>query len=382
VIQSNYSRLMCSIFILLAIFFGFLMSQLSGLQWFSTTAKSASSSKAPLKPLGQKIDQWNIKVTTQSVRSQAYDQRFRTIGLSKAKLAIDLYPQVTEEVVSVFFQGQEHKLKGDLLVQLNDQDEKLLLESATIRLSEAKRLLQQYSQALSRNAVPGTDVASARVEVQQAEIAVQQAKNAIEDRAIRAPFDGVVGLPQVDPGDRITATTLIASYDNRSSLYLDFEVPESLASEIQHSLNTSNAKKSVLTATTPAFTNKTFDLTMISSASRVNVTSRTLLVRVQLENEKDLLRPGMSFDIDWRLAGAAYASVPEIALQWDSDGSFVWLAREGRAQKVAVAIVARRAGRVLIEGQLQPDEQVVVEGVQRMQPNLEIISSGKAKLKI
>lgn len=65
-------------------------------------------------------------------------------------------------------------------------------------------------------------------------------------------------------------------------------------------------------------------------------------------------------------------SVPELALQWDREGSFVWVVREGKAVRVPARPVRRAAGLVLIDGELKPGESVVVEGVQRLRAGIAV----------
>jgi RND family efflux transporter MFP subunit len=98
----------------------------------------------------------------------------------------------------------------------------------------------------------------------------------------------------------------------------------------------------------------------------LNNETRTLMARAEIQNRDDILRPGMSFDVRWEIKGDSYPTVPEIALQWGRDGSFVWVIRDGVAKSVPGRVVSRKAGLVLIDGDIRAGEDVVVEGVQRL----------------
>jgi hypothetical protein len=74
----------------------------------------------------------------------------------------------------------------------------------------------------------------------------------------------------------------------------------------------------------------------------------------------------MSFQVRLELPGERRLSVPELALQWGREGSFVWVVRQGKAVQVAARAVQRQNGRVLVESALTAQDAVVVEGVQRM----------------
>jgi len=336
-------------------------------QWSLTQKNQAASN--PEKTTREQ--QWAIKVTTRAVETQSNDRRFQAIGTAQARLSIDVYSAVAEDVVKVLFDAEQQVSQNDLLVKLDDQAEVLALKSAEIRLKEAKRVLNEFARALKQNAVPNTNVAAARAEVQQAEVALQQAQVALDYRSIRAPFAGIIGISQIDPGSRITTTTPIAPLDDRSIMDVDFNIPESLANQIQHA----KSDNKYLEVTTPAFPARSFQAKIQSIESRIDPTARTQLVRLSIVNDKDLLRPGMSFRVDWRIKGQDLPSVPEIAVQWGRDGPYVWLIRDQRAQSVPVKIIARKIGRVLVEGELQAGEAVVIEGVQRMRPNIQVGSN-------
>lgn len=305
------------------------------------------------------------------------DQVFEAVGTGRAKFSADIYPSVAEEVLEVNFEAQQKVSKGDVLVQLDDRNEKLAVQLAEVDLKDAKSLYDRYANAGKEGAVPQSEVDSAQATFEGAQVALEQAKLDLQERQIIAPFDGYVGIPNIDPGDRVDGATLITGLDARDILYVDFEVPEALAG----ALKTDEASHKLITAMTPSYPEKTFDGYISAQESRVNPQTRTLMARASIENAEDILRPGMSFTVRWAIAGQDYATVPEISLQWGRDGSFIWLVRDGKAEKVMARVVARRAGQVLLDGDVKKGEQVVVEGLQRLRPgsSVEIINASTAE---
>ena len=102
------------------------------------------------------------------------------------------------------------------------------------------------------------------------------------------------------------------------------------------------------------------------------------MARASIINQDDMLRPGMSFDTVWEIKGKPYATVPEIAVQWGREGSYIWLIREGKAEQVAAKVVARKAGLVLMEGDIKETDVVVIEGLQRLRQgqDVEVLGEG------
>lgn len=292
------------------------------------------------------------------------------IGNGVAQQSVTLYPAVAGEVAQVNFRTGQRVKAGQILFRLVDRSQKLAADLAAARVDAAQALARRYEGTRGTGAVPESVVDEARAALRAAQIEREQALEDVADRAIRAPFDGVMGLTQVEVGDRVTTDTALVTLDDRRALRLDFEVPEAYLSRV--------AARQPLTAISPAYPQRTFDGAITEVDTRVDPTTRNVRVRATLPNADDLLRSGMSFQVQLQLSGQTYVSVPELALQWGRDGSFVWAVREGQAVQVAARPVRRNAGHVLIDSELKAGETVVVEGVQRLRAGrpVRVIGSG------
>jgi RND family efflux transporter MFP subunit len=172
----------------------------------------------------------------------------------------------------------------------------------------------------------------------------------------------------------VTTETALTTLDDRRVLLIDFEIPEAQLARVKIG--------QAITAVNPAYADRTFNGQVAEIDSRVDPVSRNVRLRASVPNTGDLLRSGMSFQVRLGLSGQARVSVPELALQWDRDGSFVWVVREARSVRVAARPVRRAEGRVLVDGDLQAGESVVVEGVQRLRQGLavRVIGNGNSNL--
>ncbi|MGC9326590.1 MAG: efflux RND transporter periplasmic adaptor subunit [Candidatus Hinthialibacter sp.] len=311
-----------------------------------------------------------VRVITQPIRITSNDIVFEAMGSGRARQSVQLYPAVSEEVTAIYFEAGDKVKEGTVLVQLDDREEQLAVRLAEVKLKDAQSLLQRYELAVKDGAVPESDVDSAKAAVEIAKVALDQAKLEVEERKIRAPFTGVLGIPRIDPGERITTNTLIAGIDDRSILHVDFDVPEALAVELK--------RENTISAYTPAFPNKTFTGKIKALESRIDPQKRTIKTRASIQNDDDLLRPGMSFMTRLEVKGNNYPTVPEISIQWGRDGSFIWVVRDSLAKRFPVRIIARTAGDVLIESEVDETDQVVVEGLQRLQPDLKVIVANRS----
>ena len=286
------------------------------------------------------------------------DAALEVLGSGVAQRSVTLYPAVAGEVATLSFRPGQRVQAGQALLQLVDRRERLAVDLAAARLEAAERLLARYEATRGTGAVPGSVIDEARSGVELARIELRQAREALADRLLRAPFTGVVGLAQVEPGDRVALDTAITTLDDRRNLQVTFDVPEAYAARIRSG--------QPLVVSNPAFGDRRFAGRIAQVDSRVDEATRSLRLRALVPNPDDLLRPGMSFQVRLVLPGQSYAAVPALALQWGRDGAFVWVVRGGQAAQVPVRSVRREQDRVLLEGALKPGEQVVVEGVQRL----------------
>jgi RND family efflux transporter MFP subunit len=350
--------------IAILIFFGLII--VAALWKFQIFKLQSSEIEETIKPSKTSVP--FVKVITQPVVFTSNDKIFEAVGTGRAKYSADIYPAVSEEVINVYFEAQQNVKKGDVLVQLDNREEKLTLKLAGVRLKEAKTNLDRFEKVVKQGGIPQNEVDSARAIFESTQVVLDQARLAVEARQIIAPFDGIVGIPNVDPGDRVDTNTMITGLDARDTLYVDFEVPEALIAALKEA----QAKKKVIMVTTPSYPIKIFEGFISAQASRVNESRRTLMARASVLNTKDVLRPGMSFTTKWDIPGKDFATVPEISVQWGRDGSFIWIIRDNKAEKTKARVVARKAGQVLLDASVKEGDLVVVEGLQRLRPNSKV----------
>lgn len=305
-----------------------------------------------------------VPVIVARVGQARNDELITAVGTARARRSVMLHPK-TDGVIVAFPQRAGARVKaGETIFELDSKRAKLAVQIAEKRLEEARRLLER-SELLKRNRVNSSaKVTDAKVVAERAELELSQAKELLQDLNIVAPFDGVLGLPKAETGDRVTASTPIASFDMRAELLVEFEVPERFSARL--------SPGDKIAATTPSHERSKFAGTVQYIDSRIDPVSRTVTVRAIIPNKNDVLRPGMSFVVELVLPGKTFASVPELSLQWRKGESYVWTVEKGAARKVLVTTVKRLNALVLVDGDVAPGDQVVVEGVQRLRPGRKV----------
>ena len=305
-----------------------------------------------------------VRVVAEPVSINNQLTRVEAVGTSRALQSVTLYPPSAGEIVAINFRPGQHVKAGDVLVELDQRKEKLAIELAEHRLSEAERLFERYRKSAETGATLPTTLDAARTELEAARIQLGQARIALEDRNIIAPFSGHVGITNYDPGDRVQTSTPITTLDNRDALMVTFELPETLTDLIRQG-QTVAIKPWDLRA-------RAIDGEIVEIDSRIDPNLRTFVTRARVENANDSLRPGMSFRVTLDIAGDPYPIMPEIAVQWGADGAFVWKIVDGKAERVRVAVVQRKEGRVMVDGPLSEADVIITEGIQRLRPGLPV----------
>ncbi len=318
------------------------------------SARSQDSTSAGQSSRGQS----SVPVIVEKLRFEQDRKSLEVAGTAAALRSVTLFAEADGRVKSVEFSGGSDVKAGDILLRLGDDRERLTLKSAEIEQARLKRQLERYAMLKDSGAVAETTFQDTEDALALADIAVEQARIALEDRVLKAPFDGRVGLSDIDPGDRITTDTPIATLDSVERVRLDFSIPESLAGRIRP------GSKVEISSWEPG--SKTIEGEIDAIDSRLNPETRMLPVRTQVENVDGLLRPGASYRVQVETTGGEYPSLPEVAVLWNRDGAHIWRVVDQEVEQIFVEIIRRQQGRALVDGPLNEGDLIVVEGLQSM----------------
>lgn len=309
-------------------------------------------------------------VVTAPVLLTDLNERLTSVGTARALKSVVIYAENSGRVTAVNIKADSLVAAEQTLLQLDDRDERLAVELATVQLADAKRLVQRYITVNTQDMnIPESQLDDARAAVDTARIALAQAQVALDRRQIRAPFQGKVGITEIDVGDRIDTSTMVTTIDDRSVLLVNFSVPEVYVERVTQ--GTPVALR-LWDAADIAVQGK---ITAVDS--RIDINSRSFIARAAIDNTGDQFRPGMAFEISVDASRGQYLSVPDVAVQWGADGAYVWIVDEGHAVRREIRLIKRFAGSILVEGELTEGESVVIEGVQAVRAGaaLQVIST-------
>ncbi len=337
---------------------------LLGVLAVSVTVACSDSGEEPGGPGGGPGERTPQPVLTAAAEYGYETTSLEAVGTSRALKSVTIESAVSGEVVEVNFSAGDKVEQGQVLLRLDDRDERLAVQAAELELADAERQLDRYQRSVQSGGVTQSDLDDARSAVERARIALERARVDLNYHTIRAPFSGYVGLTDLDPGAWIDPDTAITTLDDRSTLLVRFELPELLLGKLQR------GEEIEVTTWSNRFAQASG--TIVDVSSRVDETRRTFTLRAHVDNANDVLLPGMSFRINLSLQGNRYLSVPEVSVQWGGEGAYVWTIADGKAQRVAVNLIERNQRGVLVEANLQEGDPIITEGVHIVRSGMDV----------
>ncbi len=305
------------------------------------------------------------RVTVARVTEADAGGEISAIGDGKALRSVSVRPLAPGRLASLEVTSGQSVKAGDLLALLDSDSEAIALDRAKLAASDAESTLDRIERLRGSGAATDVDLSAAQFALDKARLDIRESQLALDRRSVTAPISGTVGLLPVDAGNQVDTETVIATIDDRSSILVDFRVPERFAGRL--------SVGDPVGATALARPDLDPRGKIIALDSRVDPTSRTLLAQAAFENGDDHLRAGMSFAIDLSFRGDRYPAVDPLAIQWSGSGAFVWAARDNRAVMVPVRVIQRDSEQVLVSGDLRPGDMVITEGLQRLKPGAAVV---------
>jgi RND family efflux transporter MFP subunit len=290
------------------------------------------------------------------------------VGSGTAVASVSVVPLSAGLLTDVLVSSGQRVEKGDVLALLDDEEQIIARDRAARTVDNLAIDEARLAKLFRSRTTTEVELIRARASLADARLALREAELTLARKRITAPISGVVGLVAVDKGNYVSTQTEIVTIDDRSTIILEFWVPERFASQV--------SPGQTLEATAQANPSRTYTGTISGIGSRVENDSRTLPVQARVDNMDDSLRPGMSFNLSLSFAGQRYPAVDPLAIQWDSKGSFVWRLVDDKAQRVPVQIIQRNPESVLVASELAVDDQVITEGLLALRPGAAVRVQG------
>jgi membrane fusion protein (multidrug efflux system) len=150
----------------------------------------------------------------------------QTVGSLRSRQSVMMRPEVAGRVQDLLFEDGARVRKGQVLVQLDDTLQRAEVRQALAQVSIAKANHKRNQELVAQNFVAQRvlEESSANLQVVEAQLALSCAR--LSRMAILAPFDGTVGIRNVNRGDYVKDGADLINLEDISSMYVDFRLPE------------------------------------------------------------------------------------------------------------------------------------------------------------
>lgn len=318
-----------------------------------------------------------VSVAVATALEQPWQRQLPAAGTLKALQGINLSIEVPGVVTQLHFDSGQVVKQGQTLLQLENQAERAALDVALADRSLARQNFQRGRELVAINAISQEEFDRLSAEFNRNNAVVAQRRTALDKKRIVAPFNGTLGIRQVNIGDYLQSATVIASLQDANSLYVDFHIPE-------HAVQLIKIGQSVRieVSARPGLSS----LATISAIDPiVDTQTRNVLVRATLTHPPADLLPGMFAHLQVLLTNPGlHIVIEESAIAYSPYGQYVYvvaprknsedrdeLDAEGKplliAEQRLVETGERRDGTIVIAKGLAKGEQVVTAGQIKLQ---------------
>lgn len=305
-----------------------------------------------------------VPVKTLSLQPQTFEHTLVLTGRLNAKNATTLSASVTEVLTAIHCQQGAWVKKGDLLLELTQQEEHAQVSALEAQWQQATKEHQRQQQLHQQKLASPSALEHSQLAAQQAYSQWQAALAKVNDRQIRAPFNGRIGLFNLNPGDLVRPGDVLLTLADPTQFYLDIPVPQALQSHIPR-----NAP-----FTAEAFNGGFKYAGRISLwDNQANPLTRSVLARslVTVEEGEALSGTLLKVFIPQQIPQALV--VPEGALIQEATQAYVYLLEANNTvRKQTVTLGARALGGVQVTFGLKAGDTLIAEGAARLTPGASV----------
>ena len=165
-------------------------------------------------------------VEVAKVKKIALQDDAESVGSLRSRQSVMLRPEVAGRIKQLGFSDGGRVRKGQALVQLDDTLQRAEVRQALAQVSIAQANYKRNQELVAQNFVAQRvlEESLANVQVVEAQLALSCAR--LSRMTLLAPFDGTVGIRNVNLGDFVKDGADLVNIEDISSMYVDFRLPE------------------------------------------------------------------------------------------------------------------------------------------------------------
>jgi len=316
-----------------------------------------------------------VTVTSASVKEEDWPPKLSAVGSVSAAQGAVVSAELAGIVSEISFESGAEAKKGDVLMKLDASQEEALLRSAAAEAQLARTDLERSRDLAMKKVVSSAELDSAQSKFTRLNAVVDQMRSNIAKKTLIAPFDGQLGIRQVNVGQMINAGQQVIALTSLDSVYVDFALPEQHLSKLTKDLE--------VRVRVDALPGREFKGKLTAINSMLDPVTRNVPLQATLENTDHALHPGMFAKVDVVLpVKESVLAIPATAISYAPYGDSVFViekkkdAKSGRESQVLRQQFVRtgetRGDFVTVTNGLKAGEVIVSSGVFKLRNGMEV----------
>ncbi len=309
-------------------------------------------------------------VSSVVVKEEDWAPKLSAVGSVSAVQGAVVSTELGGVVSKIAFENGSTAKKGDLLMQLDTSAEEAQLHSAEADLALARADVERSRDLATRKVISRADSDSAESKFNRLNAVVDQMRSNIRKKTVVAPFDGQLGIRQVNVGQSIDARLPVVQLTALDPVFVDFSLPEQYLSQLSNGLD--------VNVRVDALPDHDFKGKLTAVNSMVDSVTRNVTAQATLQNPEHTLRPGMFAKVEVVLPTKGKALViPGSAVSYAPFGDSVYIIETKKDPKTRKDSQTLRQQFVRI-GEARGDFVSVTQGLKGGET---IVSTGVFKLR-
>ena len=317
---------------------------------------------------GKSASQPPQTVTAAIVREMQWETTITAVGSLEAVQGVLISTEFPGKVIRIAFDSGKEARRGQILIEQDVTEETARLRAARSEAILARKDYERAKTLHSEKIISSADLDERTARYEQAQANVDTIEAVIAKKTIRAPFDGRLGIRQVNLGEFAESGSPVVSLQNLNPIFVDFQVPQKemirLAPGLVVHASVDGAQKifeGVITAINP----------------EVDPATRNVHVQATIQNREERLRPGMYVNVSVILPERrTVLTIPSTAVHHAPYSDSVYLLETKAEEATGEPPVLRQQFVKL--GEQRGDFVVVLNGLEK---NQRVVSTGVFKLR-
>ncbi len=308
-------------------------------------------------------------VTATKVQASEWRPVRSAVGTLVALRGVTLGAELTGTVREIAFENGALVKQGQLLVRLDTSTEQAQLEGSLADDALAKQTLERARRLRKDLVNTEADLEAAQARAVQAASNVANLRALIAKKSIRAPFDGRVGIRQVELGQVVSSGTPIVSLQTVTPIYAEFQLPQQALADVKLGQKVSVA--------VDVFPGASWDGAVTTINPEVDPVTRNVRMRATVANQDARLAPGMYASVEvFSDKVDQVLIVPATSILFAPYGDSVYVLEQTKGADGKTDLVARQ--RFVRAGERRGDFVAVVSGLKAGET---VVSNGAFKVR-